>query len=478
MSAEHELPGEDGNDPLRAFLESLLGPGNADEALNALQSSGLSFASLPGMNSPQALSQALGQMRFLMSSSSDPVNWRMVEEISRQTAYQSGDPRLSAAQANRVRQSLAVADLWLDPVTEFSVPGVERDAWTRVEWIDQTLPAWKHICDPIARNASRAMSEAMQDQMDGAGMGVPEEMAGLAKSLSSMMPKMAAMAFAAQIGNALAEMAKEALGTSDSGMPLTDGGVTALVPTNLGSFAEGLDVPYDEVEQFAAVRECAQVRLFGSVPWLRHDLLVAIERYAEEIALDEDAIMDAARSINPADPESLREAMSQGVFAAEPTQSQLRAQQRLETMLALIEGWVEVTTTAASAPYLPHSSQLREMMRRRRVTGSSAEHLLRELVGLELRPRQTRGAAAIFRRLQDEGGAAARDALWAHPDRVPTAEQLEDPDSFFAAAEPDPELTDLDQQLSALLEGTLGFDDSVPPEMRGEDEASSGESSQ
>lgn len=469
MSEDREFPSDEGKDPLKAFLESLLGPGNADEALQALHSSGLNLTALPGVGSPQALSQALGQMRFLMNSSSDPVNWRMVEELSRQQAYQAGDPRLTAAQANQVRQSLSVADLWLDPVTAFSVPGVVREAWTRVEWIDQTLPAWKHICNPIAENASRAMTEAMQDQLEGSGMGIPEEMAGLATSLSSMMPKMAAMAFAAQIGNALTEMAKEALGTSDSGLPLTDGGVTALVPTNLASFAEGLDIPYEEVEQFAAVRECAQVRLFAAVPWLRHDLLVAIERYAREIALDEDAIMDAAQSINPADPESVQAAMSQGVFAAEPTESQLRAQARLETLLALIEGWVEVASAQASAPYLPHGAQLREMMRRRRVTGSSGEHLLRELVGLELRPRQTRGAATIFRRVQEEGGAAARDALWSHPDRVPTAEQLEDPDSFFDQEARDPELSDLDQQLSALLEGTLGFDEAVPRDMRGDE---------
>lgn len=473
MSDERDFSADENQDPLRSFLESLLGAGNADDALNALQGSGLNLTALPGMGSSQSLSQALGQMRFLMNTSTDPVNWRMVEELSRQQTFQAGDPRLTAVQANQVRQSLSVADLWLDPVTSFSLPGVEREAWTRVEWIDQTLPAWKHICNPIAQNVSRAMTEAMEDQFDNDGVGVPEEMAGLTKALSSMVPKMSAMAFAAQIGSALTEMAKGALGTSDSGLPLTDGGVTALVPTNLAAFAEGLDVPYEEVEQFAAVRECAQVRLFAAVPWLRHDLLVAIERYAREITLDEEAIMDAARSINPADPESVNNALGQGVFAADPTDSQLQAQERLETLLALIEGWVEVTSGEAMSPYLPHSAQLREMMRRRRVTGSSGERLLADLVGLELRPRQTRGAATIFRRAQAEGGASARDAIWSHPDRVPTSEQLDDPDSFFADDQPESELSELDQQLSALLEGTLGFDESVPQELRGKDEPDS-----
>ena len=231
--------------------------------------------------------------------------------------------------------------------------------------------------------------------------------------------------------------------------------------------AWSLDIGYQEVLQFAAVRECAHARLFASVPWLKHDLQVAIERYAREISLDQDAIIEAAQSIDPSNPESLQVAMSGGIFAAEPTESQLQAQQRLETLVALIEGWVEVTTAAAIAPYLPHGPQLQEMMRRRRVTGSSGEHLLHQLVGLELRPRQTRSAAAIFRRLMDEDGSEARDGVWAHPDRVPTSAQLANPDTFFEDLPTDPELSDLDEQLSALLSGTLGFDESVPEEMRG-----------
>ena len=321
MDQNPDFRPEDSDDPLKAFLESLLGPGAAGDALEAMRLQGFDLSALPGMNSPQAISQAMGQMRFLMNASSDPVNWRMVEEMLRQQVFQSGDPRLSAAQAQTVRQALAVADLWLDPVTSFAVRGVTRDAWTKVEWVDQTLPAWKKICNPVAENASRAMADAMASQMGAGDFGHDDQMAGLAQSLSSMLPKMAAMAFASQIGSALTEMSKEALGTTDSGLPLTDGDVTALVPTNISAFADGLDIGYQEVLQFAAVRECAHARLFASVPWLKHDLQVAIERYAREISLDQDAIIEAAQSIDPSNPESLQVAMSGGIFAAEPTES-------------------------------------------------------------------------------------------------------------------------------------------------------------
>jgi hypothetical protein len=52
------------------------------------------------------------------------------------------------------------------------------------------------------------------------------------------------------------------------------------------------------------------------------------------------------------------------------------------------------------------------------------------LVGLELRPRKLREAALIWRRLTDVRGVAGRDAVWGHPDLLPTDEDFDDPEGF------------------------------------------------
>lgn len=468
---DSEMNQNDGEqDPLEQFLSDLLGPEAAAEAARAMRAQGFDFSSMPGMNSPAAFSMAMDQFKFLMHSSTDPVNWRMVEEVSQAQVYENGKPGISSDDEFSATRSLSTADLWLDPVTSFVLPGGKREAWTQAQWITKTLPAWKEIANPIAENASRAMEEALADEMDSHGIGLPPELEGLASSLSTMLPKLASMAFAAQIGQALSAMAQESLGGHDAGFPLASEDVTALVPANVAGFGEGLNVSEEEVRQYLAVRECAHARLFASVPWLRHNLHVALQRYASEIAIDPEAIASAARSINPADPNSVNEAMEEGVFASEPTPDQSAALERLETLLALIEGWVEVVTTEATRPYLPHAVQLREMMRRRRVTGSPAEVLLSRLVGLELRPRQARTAADIFARLQEGEGADGRDDVWMHPDRVPNTGHLTNPDSFFSTEEEPETDTKFDDQLEALLSGTLGWDEAVPEDQRGADQ--------
>jgi putative hydrolase len=119
------------------------------------------------------------------------------------------------------------------------------------------------------------------------------------------------------------------------------------------------------------------------------------------------------------------------VFTAPDNPQQRAALARLETILALTEGWVDaVVNAAAVSKQLPSAAALRETMRRRRATGGPAEQTFSALVGLELRPRRLRDASRLWASLTDARGAEGRDALWSHPDLLPTPEDLDDPDGF------------------------------------------------
>jgi putative hydrolase len=101
-----------------------------------------------------------------------------------------------------------------------------------------------------------------------------------------------------------------------------------------------------------------------------------------------------------------------------PEQKQAKAS--LERMLALVEGWVDAVTWRAGQASLPHIARLREMMRRRRASGGPAEQTFRELMGLDLRPVEARQACAAWERVMDAQGGPAADALWHHPDTLPS----------------------------------------------------------
>lgn len=447
------------NENWRAILRALLGEEAADEAMRALGSSGFdagALAQAAGLpQDPAAMTNLIAQLqRLLAASGSGPVNWDLARDIARQAAHAGGDPSLTAAQASQVTAALTAADLWLDAATEFAPASGAYQAWSRAEWVERTLPTWRRLAEPIAAAVADALVGVLRAQG-------PEILpAGGADAAAALIRQVGGAVFGMQVGQAVGTLAREVFGSSDTGLPLLPTPGCALVPANVAEFGAGLDAPADEVRHFLAVREAAHARLFAEVPWLRAHLLGAVEAYARGIDIDTDRLEEAVRSIDPTDPEALRGALAGGVFAIERTPAQDAALRRLETALALVEGWVEQVTAAAVAPHLPHAVALREMLRRRRAAGGPAEQTFATLVGLELRPRRARDAAELWAILERDGGIASRDALWDHPDLLPSAEDLDDPAGLAtrraAAAF---EASEVDAALAAIL----GPDDDAPP---------------
>lgn len=220
---------------------------------------------------------------------------------------------------------------------------------------------------------------------------------------------------------------------TEVGLPLTEPGLVALLTGNVTALSAALEIDEPQVRLYLAVREAARVRLFAEVPWLGPQLLSAVSDYARNITIDTDAIESALTTIDPTDPEALRVALQGNLFTPAPTPAQRAALGRLETLLALAEGWVDHVTDRATARRLPSSAALGETIRRRRV-GGAAQKTFAGLVGLELRPRRLRDAANLWAALEDAGGAELRDSRWAHPDLAPTSSDLDDLIGFVEKA--------------------------------------------
>jgi len=435
--------------PWDALLRAMLGP-DADNVLKDLSARGelpdlssIGFVGPDGKpldleamaaaagiaNDPQALERVLGQIkRVLDSSADDPVNWQIAHDLARQVAVLEGDPSISPAQQREVEAAFSAAETWLDTVTDLPAAGVPVRAWSRSEWVEHTLPRWRALAEPVAGSVADALVEALRSQAPEAftALGTGADVGG------QMMRQLGSAVFGMQVGQATGTLAREVFGSTDIGLPLLDGPGVALVPRNVEEFAAGLDVPVDEVRIFLALREAAHARLFTHVSWLRAHLLGIVEAYARGITIDMAALEESVRAIDPTDPEALRAAMSDGVFSLDTTPEQDAALLRLETALALVEGWVDEVTAAAARPHLPHTAALREMMRRRRAAGGPAEDTFATLVGLELRPRRSRDAARLWAQIAADGGQSAREAVWDHPDLLPGPEDLDDPAGYSA----------------------------------------------
>ncbi len=430
---------DDFREMMRKFLA---GEGEIDPAKLA------GAAGLP--TDPAMVARLMGQLQSAMTSGVDGIDEKLAREESGRIAA-TGAVAPSDAELEALRQALHVAALWLDEATSITQLTAEPALLTRAAWARQTLPVWSQLAEPVARSIADALTEALDAQ-------VPEEMKAMLGDAGGLMRSLGGTLFSLQLGHVVGQLAAEVVSGGDIGIPLLPGRdehdvQAALLPQNVAAFGQGLDIPADQVQLYLSVRELAHARLFRHARWLRAHLISAITDYAHGIRVDVGRIESVAADFDPANPESLREALTSGALIPPKSEAQLAALARLETTLALIEGWVDVVTADATTR-LPKADAVAETVRRRRAAGGPAESAFATLVGLELRPRRLREAASFWRAVTEAVGGSSRDELWAHPDLLPTADDIDDPSRVIASLRDGPVDDDaFDQALSDLLAG-------------------------
>lgn len=368
------------------------------------------------------LGAMLSQLGAMMSSagpSTGPVNFDLARKIAIQNL--GATHPVSAVDVNAVRESMALAEVWLDGATSFPDAGRVVTAWTPAEWVDKTMLTWQQLVAPIADRMGGALVENL-----------PEELRQQAGPMLGMLSSMGGMAFGTQLGGALSQLAGEVLTSTDIGIPLGPDGTAAILPRALAEFGSSLGIDDDQIRLFMSAREAAHQRLYHSVPWLKNRILGMVADYASHITVDMSAAEEMASSFDPADLASMQQSLAQGMLAPKATPAQEAIAERLETLLALIEGWVDTVVSAAIGERLPAAAALSETLRRRRASGGPAEQTFATLIGIELRPRRLRAAAQLWRDLGESRGIEGRDSLWSDFDLLPTSSDLNAPNEFVA----------------------------------------------
>jgi putative hydrolase len=377
------------------------------------------------------------------------LNWGYVLDIAERKAKPSREP--APFSVSQLRDAVSLAELWLDDEIAFGALTSLPELSSRREWLERTFPTWKTLLRPVVT----ALVQAQQNLVE------PDDPLKLAPLWKPMMKVAANQMMGTQIGESLGQLAGSVLSSSDTGLPLIEHPQVILIPENVARFADGLAESPSDLLLFLALREAARQRLFAAVNWLGPGLLALVEHYATDITIDprtlQDEIEERMRDARMLGPEvDFRDSIGQGLqgmFSPSRTPAQDEILERLETLLALIEGWVDEVVAQVTKNRMPSAVGMIEMMRRRSGAGGPAQVGLKTLVGIELRPRRTRDAANLWAAIRATQGADARDAIWRHPDLLPTAADLADPLGFAEhGRQQEVETDDFDSALAKLLD--------------------------
>ncbi|AQP44575.1 zinc-dependent metalloprotease [Tessaracoccus flavus] len=426
---------------LKKMLEQL-GLGNADE---------IGFEQLVAQI--QKMQAAGGGFTFGMTNADrDPdAAWRTTLTAAKQIVSASGaDPELRVEEKAAIVDAERLAQSWLTPHTSFAETGRPARAVTKAAWLDATSDGWRAVIEPIIDG----LTEALQRNTSVEG---GDEFAAMQQMLAPMMRTSASLIYRDRLKKELAEVAGDILTGTELGFNLLGVPDVLVLPANVAQFTRDLDASDRDVTLYLLLREAARQRLFHAVGWLSPQLSALLGHFAREIEIDFDAI---ASQLQPENLESLSieqvvavgESVRGSFFQPASTPTQVEILDRLEVLLALVEGWVDHVVGRATASWMPNAPQLEEVIHRRRASNTPVNGVFAELLGLDLHPRLVRDAKNLWAAVEHHRGMDGRDAIWGHPDLLPTADHLADPLSF-AAGEPVRELAEdpLDAELRKLL---------------------------
>ncbi len=431
-------------------------PDSSDDPEKNKDGDAVDFAAMMAQMQQQIQQQfsALGMSTPGFTQSNEALPKNIVRDTAKKFVTAKGSAPIGANDVAKIEEAFSIAELWLNEATLFpQTTAFGNPAMARTDWVDTTLSGWQISVEPLAIGLASAISELLnnatgesdQSEIEGA-MQIPVGM------IATLLRSFIGSLIATQLGQSIGGLASNVTGTHDVGLPLVEPVYPSLVPQNIEEWGQDLNIPMDEVRIFHALRESALARLFAHNPWLVSYIRSAISEYGKGIHIDIDAIQRQAQEVfdaaaqdgkefDPTNPESFNIALNEGIFTPEETPAQRAALTKLETVLALIDGWSEDVVAHAAGDRLPNLVALQETLRRRRATSAPAQQLFATMFGLQVSPKLAREATVFWKAVRDVKDIEARDRIWSGI--LPTSEDLLTPQRYLASIEIPDDLSSL-----------------------------------
>ena len=423
-------------------------PDSSDEPEKNKDGESVDFAAMMAQMQQQIQQQfsALGMSAPGFSATTEALPKNIVRDTAKKFVTAKGSAPIGANDVAKIEEAFAIAELWLNEATYFSqTSATGNPAMARTDWVDTTLNGWQVSVEPLATGLAAAISELLNNANGEEGQSEAENAMQIPVGMiATLLRSFIGSLIATQLGQSIGGLAASVTGTHDVGLPLVEPVYPSLVPQNIDEWGQDLNIPMDEVRIFHALRESALARLFAHNPWLISYIRTAISDYGKGIRIDIDAIQRQAQEVfdnasqegkefDPTNPESFNIALNEGIFTPDETPAQRAALTKLETVLALIDGWSEEVVTLAAGDRLPNLVALQETLRRRRATSAPAQQLFATMFGLQVSPKLAREASTFWKAVREVKDIEGRDRIWSGI--LPTSDDLLTPQSYLASIE-------------------------------------------
>ena len=338
------------------------------------------------------------------------IDWILAERIAGYVAGR-GDARPPRAdlKALAVESELRVTSYTgLEPAR----PLPEPEGIGRREWISSNIDAMRLLLDPVLQRAG-----------DGLGPLKPAMQIGVGLVLST------------EVGVVLGYLAQRVLGQYE--LVLLDEAVEDRPPRllfvlpNLGQAVQAFGAEEQEFMTWVTLHEVTHAVQFAGVPWLhRH-----VAGLVRELLASAEVRIETPRKLRIPSGDEVRRigrALRKGdLISIATTTSERETLDRVQAVMAVIEGHAEHVMDAVAPDLLPSLPKLREALDRRRRSQSGLSRLVARLLGLDLKLRQYERGKYFCDQVVNAHGPQALQHVFSSPEALPTLAELEDPTAWI-----------------------------------------------
>jgi coenzyme F420 biosynthesis associated uncharacterized protein len=334
------------------------------------------------------------------------IDWILAEKIAGYVAG-TGDAPTPKADLNALAvesEHRVTAYTGLRPGQPLPPPeGIERR-----EWVQTNIKAMRQLLDPVLDRAGANLSGPLKPAMQLAlGFVVTTEVAVVLGYLAQRV------------------LGQYELVLLDESTETTPPRLLFVLP-NLGQAVRSFEAQEDEFMTWVALHEVTHAVQFTGVPWL-HGYVSGL---VKELLGKAELRMDTKRKFRvPTGPEIKRVATALrtgDLVSIFTSKAERETFDRVQAVMAVIEGHAEHVMDAVAPDLLPSLPQLREALNRRRKAQSGLSRLLARLLGLELKLRQYEQGKAFCDAVVQRVGTEGLQHVFSGPEALPTLDELKD----------------------------------------------------
>ncbi len=355
-----------------------------------------------------------------------PVNW----DVARQTATWlatdgQAEPNVDPLERIRLEELVRVADLHVSSTTGLntSIAGgiLSILPVSRGDWALHSLEAYRPFLERLATSLSTA------------GEGADEPADATTQLLGDLGKMLGPVLLGMQSGFMVGHLSRRALGQYDLPLPRLPADQLLVVPANLDAFADQWTLAADDLRMWVCLQEVTHHAVLGR-PHVRGRLEALINEYVSRFEVDPEALEASLGNLDPTDAAGLQAVLGnpETLLGAMRSPGQQETLSRIETLTAVIEGFVDHVMDTTGRGLIGSYDQLTEALRRRRVEATDGERFAARLLGLELGRGQYERGATFVRGVVERAGENGLARLWATERELPTPAELDAPGLWLA----------------------------------------------